>query len=140
MINKKTIFILVCLFLFCSVPASDSFIIGSEGPYGHIPQPILKEPVSDKVDLNGKRELLFRWSSHEGDISQRKWYDFRLYEGYQMVESNLILQQNVLPNKYEITVNSDIFKLNQVYTWSVRQTYRVGKSQRSTSSFTVISK
>jgi len=105
-----------------------------------IPQPILKEPVTDNLDLSGKTELVFRWSPHEGNTYQRKYYDFRLYEGYQMIEANLILHNNVSPNQHQFVVGTDIFKLNQVYTWSLRQTYRSGKSQRSTSSFTVISK
>ena len=140
MTNKIAIFMLTFLFLFGSASLSNSYMLGRDVFSENIPQPILKEPVTDKVDLSGKSELIFKWSPHEGDISRRKYYDFRLYDGYQMIESNLILQNNIPPNQHEFAVSADTFKLNQVYTWSLRQTYRSGKSQRSTSSFTVTSK
>ena len=140
MSNKIAIFTLVFLFLLGSAVLSNANMLGRDIFSESIPQPILKEPVTDNVDLSGKTELVFRWSPHEGNVYQRKYYDFRLYEGYQMIEANLILQNNVSPNQRQFAVSTDIFKLNQVYTWSLRQTYRSGKSQRSTSSFTVISK
>lgn len=140
MSNKIAIFVLVFLFLLGSAVLSNANMLGRDIFSESIPQPILKEPVTDNVDLSGKTELVFRWSPHEGNVYQRKYYDFRLYEGYQMIEANLILQNNVSPNQRQFAVSTDIFKLNQVYTWSLRQTYRSGKSQRSTSSFTVISK
>jgi len=140
MADKIAIFILTFLLIFASATSSNSSSFGRDIFSENIPQPILKEPVTDKVDLSGKKELVFRWSPHEGNIYQRKYYDFRLYDGYQMIESNLILHNNVSPNQHQFVVSTDMFKLNQVYTWSLRQTYRVGKSQRSTSSFTVTGK
>ena len=140
MADKIAIFILTFVLIFASATLSNSSSFGRDIFSENIPQPILKEPVTDKVDLSGKKELIFRWSPHEGNTYQRKYYDFRLYDGYQMIESNLILQNNVSPNQHRFVVSTDMFKLNQVYTWSLRQTYRVGKSQRSTSSFTVINK
>ena len=140
MADKIAIFILTFVLIFASATLSNSSSFGRDIFSENIPQPILKEPVTDKVDLSGKKELVFRWSPHEGDISQRRYYDFRLYQGYQMIEANLILQNNVSPNQRQFAVNADIFKLNQIYTWSLRQKYRSGKSQRSTSSFTVINK
>ena len=140
MADKIAIFILTFVLIFASATSSNSSSFERDIFSENIPQPILKEPVTDKVDLSGKKELVFRWSPHEGDISQRRYYDFRLYQGYQMIEANLILQNNVSPNQRQFAVNADIFKLNQIYTWSLRQKYRSGKSQRSTSSFTVINK
>jgi hypothetical protein len=134
----------ICFMVFLFIFAGASFVHPSSFSKNiftsNIPQPVLKEPVTGKVGLSGMSELVFRWSPHEGNISQRKHYDFRLYEGYQMIESNLILQNNVSPSQHQLAVNTDIFKINQVYTWSLRQVYRSGKSQRSTSSFTVIDK
>jgi hypothetical protein len=140
MAGKIIMFLLTCLFLFGSASVSSSYMPGRDVFSNHIPQPVLKEPITDKVDLSGMSELIFRWSPHEGNISQRKHYDFRLYKGYQMIESNLILQDNVSPNRHQIAVSADTFKVSQVYTWSLRQTYRAGKSRRSSSSFTVIGK
>jgi len=140
MANKIVIFMLASLFLFGSASSSYSYMSGRDIFSGNIPQPILIEPIADEVDLSGASQLIFKWSPHEGDISQRRYYDFRLYQGYQMIEANLILQNNVSPNQHQFAVNADIFKLNQIYTWSLRQTYRAGKSQRSTSSFTIINK
>jgi hypothetical protein len=140
MASRIIIILFTCLFLFSSAPVSDAYMLGRDIFSNNIPQPILKEPIADKVDLSGKSELVFRWSPHEGNISQRKHYDFRLYEGYQMIETSLILKENVSANKHQITVSTDTFKANQVYTWSLRQVYRAGKSRRSTSSFTVTGK
>ena len=140
MLRKLIICVTVFLFMFSGSSLVFSSTLNRAFLTSNIPQPVLKDPVTDRVDLSGKSELVFRWSPHEGSISQRKHYDFRLYEGYQMVESNLIFQSNVPPNQHQIALSVDTFKLNQVYTWSLRQTYRSGKSQRSTSSFAVISK
>jgi hypothetical protein len=140
MTSRIIIIFFTCLFLFGSVPVSDASMLGRDTLSKNIPQPVLKEPVLDKVDLSGKSELVFRWSPHEGNISQRKHYDFRLYEGYQLIEANLIFQENVSANKHQISVSTNTFKIGQVYTWSLRQVYRVGKSQRSTSSFAVTGK
>lgn len=140
MSRKLIICVTVFLFMFSGSSLVFPSTLNKAFLTSNIPQPVLKEPVTDRVDLSGESELVFRWSPHEGTISQRKHYDFRLYEGYQMVESNLIFQNNVAPNQRQIAVSSAMFKKGQVYTWSLRQTYRSGKSQRSTSSFTVTSK
>jgi hypothetical protein len=128
------------LFLLNGITLSYAYMPGRDIFSGNIPEPRLIGPVTDKVDLSGSGELLFKWSPHEGNISERRYYDFRLYEGYQMVESNLVFQDNVPANKHQIALDASMFKLNQVYTWSLRQNYRSGKSRRSTSSFTIINK
>jgi len=103
----------------------------------YVPDPRLIEPIGDKVDLASKKELLFKWSPHEGMLHRRKYYDFRLYEGYSMYESTLILKKKVAPSQYQLSINADMFKDNQVYTWSLRQRYTSGKSRRVSSSFVV---
>jgi len=103
----------------------------------HVPDPRLLEPTDDKVDLTGKKELLFRWSPHEGMIYKRKYYDFRLYKGYSMYESTLILKKKVAPGQYQLSLSADMFENNQVYTWSLRQRYTSGKSRRASSSFVI---
>ena len=54
-----------------------------------VPEVSLVSPVTDTVDLTGKDNLDFEWSPHEGDRTKREYYDFRLYKGYQMLESTL---------------------------------------------------
>jgi hypothetical protein len=129
----------VVVFLLGSADSS-AYTSGRYTSSGNIPQPRLIEPVKDKVDIHGLNQLVFRWSPHEGSISQRRFYDFRLYKGYQTLQANLLIQEKVSPHKNRFIVDTDIFELGQVYTWSLRQNYRVGKSRRSTSSFTVISR
>jgi len=102
-----------------------------------IPQPRLLYPRIDKVDLTGKKELVFRWSPHEGSISKRKYYDFRLYRGYDTYEKNLIIKKQVPPTQYNWNLSTSYFENGKVYTWSLRQKYYTGKSRRSWNSFTV---
>lgn len=82
----------------------------------NIPQPRVLEPDGDTVDLSVKKELIFKWSPHEGDISQRKYYDFRLYEGQRVLGLGLILKKEVSPNKHQIGIESGLFKEGAIYT------------------------
>lgn len=134
--NKMALAVLFLLF----IPATSVFAQTYQNHFGtnYVPEPRLIEPTTDKVDLSGRKELLFKWSPHEGSSYKRKYYDFRLYKGYNMYESNLIFKKEVAPNQHQLGVSSDIFEDGQVYTWSLRQKYRSGKSRRSTNSFTVI--
>lgn len=105
-----------------------------------VPEPRLLVPKGD-VDLYGKDELEFKWSPHEGDRIQRDYYDFRLYMGYNMVESSLILKKKVLPDEFSVFIKASVFKKGAVYTWSLRQVYTGSvKSRKSYSSFHVIKK
>jgi hypothetical protein len=140
MANKITIFALAALSLLVVMTFADANMHARNAFSSNIPQPRLIEPVKDKIDLSGVGELVFKWSPHEGNIAQRRYYDFRLYEGYQLVESDLIFQKDVPYNEHQIILSTDMFKLNQAYTWSLRQNYRSGKSRRSTSSFIIIAK
>ncbi len=137
---KKNLLFIIILFITLSIAGSSQpASIFSEQMFGNnIPRPRLLEPVSDTVNLAGKKELLFKWSPHEGDNFKRKYYDFRLYKGMQMTESNLILKKKVPPTRHRIVVDSSLFKTGGDYTWSLRQKYRTGKSRRSTNTFKVI--
>lgn len=104
-----------------------------------IPQPKLLYPNRDTADITGKTTLDFKWSSHERARGFRKYYDFRLYEGSQMVESGLILKQEVDPETYSFSVPVDKFENGETYTWSLRQVYSPSnKSDRSNQTFQVI--
>jgi hypothetical protein len=140
MANKITVIALAVLFPLVGITFADANMPGRNAFSNNVPRPRLIAPVSDKIDLSGAGELVFKWSPHEGNIAQRRYYDFRLYKGYQMIESNLIFQDKAPANKHQIAVSADTFETNQVYTWSLRQNYRSGKSGRSTSSFTIIAK
>jgi len=103
------------------------------------PQPVLLQPTTETVDLTGKSTLNFSWSPHEGDVMKRVYYDFRLYKGYDLVQSNLIYKKEVLPQAFSVDISSDTFQAGKVYTWSVRQVYDdLSKSYRSSASFKVI--
>ena len=103
----------------------------------YVPRPQLMYPITEEVDLTGKPQLEFRWSPHKGLFMDRRYYDFRLYKGYDMNASTLILKERVPYNRYDFSISSDAFENNQVYTWSLRAVSFSAKSQRSYQSFRV---
>ena len=140
MIKCLIAFFAVSMFLFTAPSFAGVGMISESYFVDNIPQPRVLEPDGDTVDLSGKKELIFKWSPHEGDISQRKYYDFRLYEGEQALGPGLILKKEVSPNKHQIGIESGLFKEGAIYTWSIRQKYRSGKSTRSINTFKIIKK
>jgi hypothetical protein len=135
--------VLICLpavFLLAVTAVSAQRIAEFEiGQTSFVPKPRLIAPATDVVDLTGKEELEFKWSPHEGDQVRRDHYDFRLYRGYNMVESTRILKMNIPPRQWSITLKAGLFENGQVYTWSLRQVYTgSAKSWRSFESFKVI--
>ncbi len=105
----------------------------------HMPAPRLVSPIEDKVDLSAKKELEFKWSPHEGVKFGMDYFDFRLYKGYDMLESTLILKKRVEPGTYSVFLSTDLFENGGVYTWSLRLIYSgSGKSDKAYSSFKVI--
>jgi hypothetical protein len=94
-------------------------------------------PTSENVDLQGKETLDFRWSTLRGSPADRRYYDFRLYKGYDISEDSLIYKEQVSPFKGNLSIKSSFFSDKEVYTWSLRQVYLAGKSDRSTVSFTI---
>lgn len=103
-----------------------------------VPDPRLLAPISAKVDLTGRDSLEFKWSPFEGQQWLRKYYDFRIYKGRNMVEANIIYRKHVDPATYSVVLGSDLFQEGQVYTWSLRQVYDSDKSAEVYNSFTVI--
>ena len=134
-ISLVLIFVLMASVAFSQVSISGR---GYGGRRDYVPSPKLLSPIQETVSLKGKEELTFKWSPHRSRSSGSKYYDFRLYGGYNMVESSLILKEQVPGNKHSISLGSGQFKNGEIYTWSVRQVYRgIGKSDRSFSSFKV---
>ena len=106
-----------------------------------VPRPRLLSPSTEEVDLSGKEKLEFKWSPHERVRagSGSRYFDFRLYKGYQMVEANLLLKERVPGNKHTISLDAGLFEDGQVYTWSLRRVYKgIGKSDRSINTFKII--
>ena len=138
---RKILFLALILFIATPVFARHARVEGAFNKSGFVPAPRLVAPVIDTVNLTGKNTLVFKWSSHEGDPLQRLYYDFRLYNGYNMVGSSLVYKKRVSAREFSIILKSDLFQNGQIYTWSVRQVYdSIRKSRRSTDSFKVIKK
>ena len=104
----------------------------------YVPRPRLILPASDNVNIAGKKTVEFIWSPHEGRQSSDRYYDFRIYKGYNMVESTLIFKETFPGNVHDAEIDASLFDNGRVYTWSLRQGYKAaGKSRRSMQSFTV---
>jgi len=140
MLRIGVIVVAVSILLFTATYCANGSIYNESVVSDNIPRPRVIAPDSDIIDLSGKKELVFKWSPHEGDVYQRKYYDFRLYEGLQTLGPNLMLKKRVGKNKHQFSVDAGLFKAGAEYTWSIRQKYRSGKSLRTTNSFKVIKK
>ena len=88
---------------------------------GQAPQPRLIRPVVEVVDLRGKKELAFEWSTHEQPVSGRSCYQFKVYKGYQMYVTDLIIKKELSRGANEIKINADNFHNGETYTWALRQ-------------------
>ncbi len=114
-------------------------IAGRYGFDDYAPQVRLIHPVQETVELSDRDGALFIWSRIEGNRFERQYYDFRIYKGYDMIESTLIFKTRIPPDQDRVLIGSGIFKESGTYTWSVRQRYYgMAKSRRSYASFKVI--
>jgi len=124
------------LFLFTF---NSSAWIGGRGNYDFVDGPRLLSPVTEDIDLTGKTLLEFKWM--QTNLFRTDHYEFKLYKGYDTVESTLILKQSVSLDDYPIQLPAAQFEVGQVYTWSLRQVFLDAvKSDRSYGSFTIIKK
>ena len=139
MARRAAILAVISFFLISLAPVQGWAFRVSAGSASFVPEPRLIYPGSSKVVLKGKKTLDFKWSPHEGMRSLRKYYDFRLYKGYNMVEANLLFKKRVPPGEHTAEVSADLFENGKIYTWSLRQRYRNrGKSARSYQSFKIV--
>jgi hypothetical protein len=138
----KTGVLLVLILLILGGPLFAAHIYGRfYDRYDYAPEVRLIEPRGGVVDVSGRPYLEFKWSPFEGDRMQRDHYDFRIYAGYQTLESTLIFKTRIPPDIYSIRVRADLFRDGQVYTWTMRQVYTGSvKSRRSYSSFRAINR
>ena len=127
------------LFAPLSYPAGFGGSLGSM--MGYVPEPRLLYPTDATLNLTGQEDVRFKWSIHEARSmgSGRRYFEFRLYKGYDMLESTLIFKEDIYGDKDSIVLDSGIFENGAIYTWSLKQCYKgVGKSKRSFHSFKVI--
>ncbi len=134
----KPALLLILTLLFFGLPAVSGAMNGidSKGLFNFLPAPWLLQPAGDSVDLKAKDFLEFKWKP---DLSvNTDYYDFRLYKGYAMLASTLILKQRVDANESSFKIAAATFENGQVYTWSLRRIILTGeKSDKSFSSFKV---
>lgn len=105
----------------------------------NVPEPTLISPSDEIVDLRGKDYLEFRWSPHETAPLFKRFNDFRLYEGYDMIQSTLIYKKEICPRDSAVKIDSGVFKNGRIYSWSLRFVFDEGrKSRKVSASFSVI--
>lgn len=71
--------------------------------------------------------LKVTWSK-EGDVSQRRHYDFRLYRGIKPLGPYLIFRQYT--NQHEMLIKSDLLSISSAYACTLRQVYTNGSKSR----------
>jgi hypothetical protein len=135
MLKKLKVALMILFFilpLFCSYAGMWDRDMGSP-----VPGPKLLYPVTGNIDSSGKDNLEFRWEQvNEVDT---QFYDFRLYEGYNTTEENLVFKKEFSASDYPIKVAITMFEKNKIYTWTLIQVFRGGrKSDRSFSSFKIV--
>lgn len=124
--------------LFLSISDAVAFGFNRRIDY-NVPKPVLLSPIGDEQDISGKSSLEFRWSPHEGRSLGRKYYELKLYKGYEMLEKTLISKQRIKAGESMINMDAAQFKNGEIYTWSLRQVLNDGqKSDRAFASFRVI--
>lgn len=127
----------VCLVLSAAFPVYAQTIsrLGATSFSDFRPGPLLVYPMGGQVDLSGQSALVFKW---QRDAADTLHYIFKLYKGYNMYESGLILKEEIGSSGISFTVKADVFEDGQVYTWSLVQVNITGsKSDKSYSSFTI---
>lgn len=105
------------------------------------PEPHILSPLSEKIDLTGKKTLVFSWDSSGGPSIRRDYFDFRIYKGYQRYESFIIFRKRLGPEVLSIEVDTELFEDGGSYAWSLAQSFSgQGVSSESYSLFVVTKK
>lgn len=134
-------YLLVIFFVFsfvASLFAGGFSSMRSIGPFNDFPGPQLLYPVRENIELTGKDFLEFKWLN---DYSSTDHFIFKIYTGYNMYTTGLVYKQDVPSNASSVAIKSGLFQDGQVYTWAVVRVTLAGyKSDKSSSSFTVIKK
>ena len=104
-----------------------------------ITKPKLEYPKDVVVSMSNRPFLEFRWAASTNALIKRNYFDFKLYKGKAVERKNLIFAQRLPYDMYSLQVNASLFEHNQVYTWTLTQTYLRGdKVDTSLGSFKVI--
>lgn len=85
-----------------------------------IEAPVLLEPLQEIVDLSGKDELTFKWKPVK-EYFNIDYYEFHIYQGYQMTSQRDVFDKHVSSMDKEVSVPAQIFEDGEVYSWSVTQ-------------------
>jgi len=105
----------------------------------YVPAEVLLYPTTDDINLSGKNYLEFRWI--RTDLARTDYFDFRLYKGYNTVQSSLIFKKQFSSNVFPIEIPASLFENGQVYSWVLVQVFFDGrKGDKSFSSFKIINK
>ncbi len=139
--RKIKYFLALILFLLFTSSGAYPFEVGKGivGPSNNLPEPKLIAPTTETVVLTGKTDLEFKWGGEYAVAVDH--YDFRLYKGYNTVETNLILKEQISSQLNIIKIKIEKFEDGQVYTWTLKQVSLGGeKSDASFNSFKVIKK
>lgn len=103
--------------------------------------PRILSPLSEKIDLTGQKTLVFTWDDSGGSAGRRRYFDFRIYKGYQRYEPYIIFKQRLEPTVFSIEVDTALFEDGGRYTWSLAQSFMgQGISNEAYSLFTVTKK
>jgi len=104
-----------------------------------VPGEKLLYPTTNDISLTGKDYLEFRWL--RTDLEKTDYFDFRLYKGYNTVESSRIFKKRFSSDVYPIEIPASLFEKGQVYSWVLVQVFYDGrKGDKSASSFKIINK
>lgn len=136
---KLSVIVIFCImfwpgFVFAG-PVSFSLTTSS---YNEVPQPRLRYPIYDHVELNQDQPLEFQWWN---DYAQTSSYIFKIYKGYNLYASNLLHKEELSSDTAAVKIDPGLFIDGQVYTWSlVRVAFGGYKSDKSFNSFKVTKK
>jgi DNA-binding response OmpR family regulator len=107
---KKAILILAIATVVMLLPDSSSggVLVGHYGYDDYAPQVRLISPVGDTINITGSDGILFKWSWIEGNRFERRYYDFRIYKGYDMLENTLIFKAEIAPDTDRVFINAGV--------------------------------
>jgi len=118
-----------------AAPQAQAGGLSRGGVFYYPAPPRLVYPIYDEVDLKCKESLEFKWINNVFGV---RYFEFKLYKGYAMLESTLLLKKVLDYSSDSLKLDSSMFENGQVYTWSLKQIDTAGrKSDRSFNSFKI---
>lgn len=138
--GKRVVYITLIIILMSAFASTTAlaFYAGRKKT-GMFPAPRMISPITEEVDLSPKEALLFRWSPYRGGASALIYFDFRIYKGYEAIESALVYKEKLTARKSNIEISADTFDSGDIYTWSIRYKNKDGTySPKNFHSFKVI--